>query len=87
METDTAFVRANGVVVLYAVTHVGAYVAFIVGPSDAELVDAVGDAKAFNQVYFVEFGVFVVLFFDGTQYLFYCLMIFRLVRESSLEVL
>ena len=71
---------------LYTVTHVGLYVAFVVHPSDAELIDAVGDAQTFNQVGFVEFRVFVVLFFDGTQYLFYGLMILRFVGEPSFQI-
>ena len=66
METDTTFVRADGIVMLYTVPHIGLYVTFVVYPCNAELVYAVGNAKTFNQVGFVEFGVFVVLFFNGT---------------------
>ena len=66
VETDTAFVRADSVVVLYTVTHVGLDVTFVVHPSDAELVYAIWNTQTFNQVYFVEFRVFVVFLFDSS---------------------
>ena len=66
METDTTFVRADGIVMLYTVAHIGLYVAFIIYPSDAELVYTIRNTQTFNQVSFLEFGVFVVLFFDCT---------------------
>ena len=66
METDAAFVGADGVVMLYTITHVGADVALVVCPRHTELVNTVGDAKALNEVGLVKFGMFVVLFFDGT---------------------
>ena len=66
MEADTAFVGANSIVVLNTVTHVVAYVALVINPRHAELIDTIGDAKALNQVGLVELGMFVVLFFDGS---------------------
>ena len=86
METDTALVGANGVVVLHAVAHVGLVVALIVHPGHAELINTVGDAKTLNQIYLFKLGVLVVLLFDSTQYLFHCLVILRLVGEASLQI-
>ena len=51
---------------LYTVTHVGLYIAFIIYPCDAKLIYTIGNTQTLNQVGFVEFGVFVVLFFNGT---------------------
>ena len=45
MEADTSLIRADGVVVLNTVTHVGLHVAFIVYPSYTELVYSVWNAK------------------------------------------
>ena len=84
VEADTALVGANGVVVLYAVTGVDLYLAVVIHPCYTECEDAVGDAQALYEVICFKFGVLVVLFFDRVQYLFNCLEIFRLVRESSL---
>lgn len=86
MEADTTFVRADGIVVLYTVTHIGAYVALVISPCYTELIYTIGDAEAFDEVCFVKFGVLVVLFFDGTQNLFYCLMILGLIGEASFQI-
>ena len=86
METNTTFVRADSVVVLNAVTHVGLNVTLIVHPSHAELVNTVGDAKTFNQIDFVKLWVFVVLFFNCRKYFFHCLMILWFVGEPSLQI-
>ena len=86
METDTAFVRADGIVVLYAVTHVGLDVAFVVHPGHAELIYTVRNTQPFDEVHFVEFRMFVVFFFDCAQHFFYCLMILRFIRKSSFQI-
>ena len=86
METDAAFVRANGIVVLDAVAHVGLHVALVVSPRDAELVHAIGDAQTLDEVHLIELGVLVVLFFDSAEHFFYGLMVFRLAGETTLEV-
>ena len=54
-------------VVLYAITHVGLYVALIIHPGNSELVNAIGDAKTLNQISFVKLRMFVVLFFNGSK--------------------
>ena len=61
---DTAFVRANGIVVLDAVAHIGLNVALVVNPSHAELDDAIGYAETLYQVCTLKLGVLVVFFFD-----------------------
>ena len=86
MEADTSLIRADGVVVLNTVTHVGLHVAFIVYPSYTELVYSVWNAKTFNQIGLVEFRMFVVFFFNGRKNFFYCLMILRFVGEPSLQI-
>ena len=65
METDTAFVRTDCIVVLNAITHISLDIAFIIHPSYTELINSIRNAQAFNQIYFVEFWVFVVFFFDS----------------------
>ena len=67
VETNTALVRTDGVVVLHTVAHVRTDVAFIVHPGHTELVDAVGNAQALHQIHLVKFGVLVVLLFNRTQ--------------------
>ena len=84
---QTAFVRADGVVVLDAVAHVGLNLALVVGPGDAELDDSIGDAEALHEIVFLKFGVLVVLFFDGGEHLAHCLDVLRLIGESSFQIL
>jgi len=86
VETDTAFVRADGVVVLYTVTHVGLYLAFVVDPSYTEREDSVGNAQSLDQVVTVKLGVLVVSLLNGTQHFGYGLMIFGLVGEASFQI-
>jgi hypothetical protein len=71
---------------LHTITHVGLHVALVVGPRDAELIYAIRDAEAFDEVDLVELGVLVVLFFDGAEHLFDCLMILRFTGETALQV-
>ena len=86
METNTAFIWADSVVVLHTIAHVGLYVTFIVYPSNTELVNAIGDAKTFNQIGFVKLRMLVILFFNRRKNFFYCLMILRFVGEPSFQV-
>ena len=87
MKTDTAFVRANGVVMLNTVTHIGLYVALVVYPCHAERDYAVWNAKALDKVGAVEFRVTVVLFLNSAEDLTNSLDIFRLVWEALLKAL
>jgi hypothetical protein len=84
---ETTFVRANGVVVLNTITHVGLYVALIVNPCDAELANTIGDAKALDEVGLLKLRVFVVLLLNGGQYLTYGLDVLRLVGKSLFQIL
>ena len=86
METDTALVGADYVVVLYTVSHIGLHLTLVIHPCYAELIHSVGNAQAFNQVGFIKLGVLVVFFFNGSKYLFYSLVIFRLIGEASFQV-
>ena len=87
VETDTALVRTDDVVVLYTVTHVGLYVALVIYPRNTEADNAIGNAQTLDEVPLVEFGVLVVLLFDCTQNLTNGLNVLRLVWKSLLEIL
>ena len=87
MEADTSLVRANDIVVLHAVAHVRLYVTLIVHPVYTELIDTVGDTETLDEIHLLELGVLVVLLFNGAEDFFHCLMIFRLVGESLLQIL
>ncbi len=50
VETDSAFVRANGVVVLNTITHIGLDVTLVISPSNAELNQTIGDAQTLDEV-------------------------------------
>ena len=75
VETDTAFVRADCVVMLNTVTHIGLNITFIVHPSHTELIYSIRNTQTFDQVYFIKLRMFVVFFFNSRKYFFYCLMI------------
>jgi hypothetical protein len=87
VEADTTLVRANGIVVLDTVAHVGLDVTIVVHPSDTELINTIRNAEALDEVDLVELRMLVVLLLDGAEDLFYCLMILWLVRESLLQIL
>ena len=86
MVAQTTFVRTNGVVVLDAVAHVGLNLAFVIHPSDAELIHAIWNAETLDEVHLIELWVLVVLFLDCTENFFYCLMILRFVWKATLKV-
>ena len=65
METDTAFVRANGIVELYAITQVNLYFTFIVYPGHFECKDAVWLNQSLNQRSSFKFWMLVVDIFNG----------------------
>ncbi len=85
VETQTAFVGANGVVVLHAVTHVCAHIALVVDPVNAELDDAVGDAQTLDEVDFLKLRMLVVLILDGSEHLAHCLDVLRLIGKLLLQ--
>ena len=65
METDTALVRAYGIVVLDTVAHVGLHLSFVVDPSNPEREHSIGDTQPFDEVVAIKFGVFVIHLFDS----------------------
>ena len=86
MESDAALVGTDGIVVLYAITHIGLHLSLIIHPCDTELIYSVGNAEAFYQIGLFKFRVLVVLLFNGAQHLLYCLMILGLIGETSFEI-
>ena len=85
VETNTALVGADGVVVLHAIAHVGAHIAAVVGPRHAESVDALGDAQALHEVDFLKLGVFVVFLFEGEEHFFHRLVVLGLVGKTGFQ--
>ena len=73
VETETAFVSAEGGVVLDAVTEVHLDLAFVVNPSHTEREDTIRFNETFNDLRSFKFGVLVVHFFDGFEHFAYCL--------------
>ena len=69
METNSALVRTDGVVVLDAVTHISLHIAFVVDPVDTELNHSVWYTQTLDEVVAVEFRMFVVLLLNGPKYL------------------
>ncbi len=86
METDTAFVRANGIVMLDTVAHVVLDFAAVVYPTYTEREDAVGNTETFNEVVTLEFGIFIVGVLNRSYYFFNSLDVFRLVGKTPLKV-
>ena len=78
METNAAFVRANGIVELHTIAKVGLYITFVVHPSNTERKDTVGFNQAFYDFSFLELWMLVIDIFDGKKYFLYGLKIFRL---------
>ena len=66
MKTDTTFVRADRIVMLDTVSHVGLDLSLIIHPGYAEGENTIGNTKTFDQVALFEFGMFVVNLFDSS---------------------
>ena len=64
METDTSFIRADRIVVLDTVSHVGLDLSFIIHPGYTEGENTIGDTKTFDQIALFKFGMFIVSLFD-----------------------
>ncbi len=67
METNTAFVRANGIVELHTIAEVGLNITFVVHPSNTERKDTVGFNQAFYDFSFLELWMLVIDIFDGKK--------------------
>ena len=68
METNTTFVRANGIVKLYTITQVGLYFAIIIYPSDTECENTIRFYQSFHNFCLFEFRMLVVYIFDTHKY-------------------
>ena len=54
---------------LNAISHVSLNITFVINPIYSKFDNSVWYAEAFNKVYTLKFGMFVVLFFNGFQHL------------------
>ena len=86
METQSAFIWADNIVVLDTVAHVGLHVAFVVYPCDTELNESVGNAKTLDKIALLELRMLVILLFNGSEYLTDSLDILRLIRDSASQL-
>ena len=75
METQSALVRADGAVKLYAVADVDLYLTLVVNPGHAESRDALGLDKALDNLCLLELGMLVIYIFNGDEHFSYCLQI------------
>ena len=85
METDTAFVRANGIVELHAIAQIGLHFTFVVHPSDTEREDTIGFHQTFNNLCLFEFRMLIVDIFDRKKYFLYGLKILRFTGMLCLQ--
>ena len=83
METDTALVGTNGIVMLNPIAHIRADIALIIDPCHTKLIDPIRNTQTLDEIHFIKFRMLVVFLLYCAQYFFYCLMIFRFIRESS----
>ena len=60
METNTAFIRTNGVVELHTIPQVGLHLAFIVYPCHTESKDTVGLHQTLDNLGFLKLRMLVV---------------------------
>ena len=73
VEAQSALVRADGAIELYAVTDVHLYLALVVNPGHAEGRDAFRLHDALYDLCLFELGMLVVHIFNAFQHLSYCL--------------
>ena len=79
METDSSFVRTYSIVVLDAVAHVGMHISLIICPGHPKRENPIGNTEPLDQIAFFKLDIPIIGIFDGIQYLFYCLVVFRFV--------
>ncbi len=85
MESDAAFIRAYGVVELYAIADICLHFAFVVNPCDAECDNAVGFDHSFDYFCFLKLGVLVVYVGYAQKHFTHCLQILFLSGMLCLE--
>lgn len=86
METNTAFVGADSVVVLHTISVVNLHVALVVHPCYAELDHAIGNAEALYEIGFLKFGVLVIHFLNSGENLRNGLNVFGLTRIAAFQI-
>ena len=85
METDSSFVRTYSIVVLDAVAHVGMHISLIVCPGHPKRENPIGNTEPLDQIAFFKLDIPIIGIFDGIQYLFYCLVVFRFVGKPPFQ--
>ena len=85
MEPQAAFVGADGVVELHAVTGVDLHFALVVHPDHLEGEDAVGFHDALRDAVGFEFRMLVVTLLDGHEDLAHGLQVFAFAGMPALE--
>lgn len=85
METNAAFIRADGIVELHAIAEVVLNLALIVNPCHTESYDAVGFNHSFDNLVAFELGMLVVDLFNRHEDFVYCLKVFLLARMLGLQ--
>ena len=80
METQTAFIRTDRTIELYAVAKVRLYFALVIDPRHAEGEDTIGFDHALHDLRLLELGVLIVHLFNRFQYFLYGLQILCLAR-------
>ena len=78
METNTAFVRANGIVELHTIAEVRLNFTLIIHPRYTESKDTVRFNQTFYNFRFLELGMLIIDIFDGKKNFLYGLKILRL---------
>ena len=73
METQAAFVGADGAIELHTVTNVYLYLALVVDPGHTESSDTLWLYDALYDFGFLKLGVLVVHILNAVQHLSYCL--------------
>lgn len=86
METDAAFVRADGIVELYAIADIVLNLALVVDPGHTEGDDAVRLDHALDDFCFFKFRMLVVDVLDADEDFLDCLKIFLFTRVFGLQV-
>lgn len=86
MKTYAAFVRADGIVELHAISQVGLHLAAVVGPGHTECEYAVGLYHPLDDTCLLEFGMLVVDILNTHQDFPNGLQIFFLARMFGLKI-
>ena len=86
METQTALVRTDSRVELYAVAKVSLNLTIVIYPSNTECEDTIGLNDTLNDLCLLELGGLVLNLLDRLQYLLNCLQVLALARVLGLQL-